>query len=102
MRKVECIEGNLQLTDLDPIVVASAQSPTCLHLQLQCNERLLFHRLPELEGLWLGFASPNAHSEAFFLRFVASGPSHQARPLHHSAAPSDQHLQRSKGDHWCL
>jgi len=65
--------GNYQLVAMCPIVVASAQNLTKLHLYVQCSEQLLAYMLslvPDLEELTLGLASPNALSEAFFRAFT--------------------------------
>jgi hypothetical protein len=73
--------GNLQLANVQPIVAASAQSLTCLHLQVRCSEQFLVNILglvPVLEELWLGLTSPRALSTAFFLAFVARGPNASA------------------------
>jgi len=74
--------GNLQLLILQPIVFASAQSLTHLSLQVQCSERLLasmLARIPALEFLWLGLASPHALSKTFFKTFVCRHPIANAR-----------------------
>ena len=67
--------GNLQLVAMGPIIIASAQNLTYLHLQVQCSERLLVYMLgllPALYWLSLGLASPNALSEVFFRAFTAT------------------------------
>ena len=73
--------GNLQLANVQPIITASAQSLTCLHLQVMCSERFLVNVLglvPALEELYLGLTSPRALSTAFFQAFVAGGPNASA------------------------
>ena len=66
--------GNLQLAALHHIL--ASQSLTCLHLQIQCSEKLLVHMLrfvPALEELWMGLSSPHALSSTFFLAFAVGG-----------------------------
>ena len=68
--------GNLQFMALLPIF-STAQSLTDLHLQVQCNEKVLVYMLrlsPALEKLWLGLSFPHALSKAFFQGFVARRP----------------------------
>ena len=79
--------GNLQLSMMQPIFTASAQSLTSLRLQVKCSERFLANMLrliPALGDLWLGLTSPHALSESFFLEFAErpnvnamTGPSSQ-------------------------
>lgn len=79
--------GNLQLVILHP-TFSTAQSMTCLHLQVLCSETLLAHMLrlvPTLEELWLGLANPHMLSKAFFLAFVSGGTGVGA-----PSAPSNQ------------
>ena len=70
--------GSLQLAAVNHILAASAQSLTRLHLDVQCSEQLLIYilrLLPNLEFLWLGLASPDALSAAFFQAFIVGRPS---------------------------
>jgi len=69
--------GNPQLAALYPLLAASSESLTTLQLHVQCSERLLVEMLrclPALEKLWLGLASPNALSEAFFHAMILREP----------------------------
>lgn len=91
--------GNLQLANVQPIVLANAQSLTCLYLQVQCSEQLLANMLglvPVLEVLWLGLASPYAISKAFFKAFVSMDPTSgtRLRRSTQAAAPLCGGLQR--------
>ena len=70
--------GDVHLLAVHHILAASAQSMTRLHLDVQCSEQLLVYilrLLPNLDYLWLGLASPNALSEAFFQAFILGWPS---------------------------
>ena len=67
--------GNPQLILLCPIVAASAQELTMLHLEVRCSGNLLLHVLslvPALDWLSLRLVSPDALSEGFFRAFVAT------------------------------
>ena len=91
--------GNLQLANVQPVVLATAQSLTCLYLQVQCSEQLLANMLglvPALEILWLGLASPYVISKAFFKAFVSKDPTSctRLRRLTQAAAPLCTGLRR--------
>ena len=80
--------GDPQLVSMCPIVFASAQSVTTLHLQVQCSEKLLvlaLSPLGALDELVLRLASPHTLSETFFRAFIATrsnadGPCELATP----------------------
>ena len=66
--------GNPQLASLCPIVAATPQTLTVLHLDVKCSDHVLVCLLglaPALEELWLGLAHPNALSKTFFQAFIA-------------------------------
>jgi len=87
--------GGLQLAGLHHIF--SAQSLTCLHLEIKCSERLLAYMLglvPCLEELWMGLSSPHALSSAFFLAFAAGGPNASEKPSSQTLAPLCRQLRK--------
>jgi hypothetical protein len=89
--------GNLELAALYPIF--AAQSLTCLHLQIKCNEQLLVYVLglvPTLEELWIGLSGPHALSSAFFLGFAAGGQNTSAviGPSNQAIAPLCRKLKK--------
>jgi hypothetical protein len=75
---VECLEGRCSSFSCAPHTCCQCTEPDCLHLDVQCSEQLLVYilrLLPNLEYLWLGLASPDALSEAFFQAFILGPPS---------------------------
>jgi len=87
--------GSLQLAALHHIF--SAQSLTCLHLEIKCSERLLVYMLglvPSLEELWMGLSSPHALSSAFFLAFAAGGRNASEKPSRQTLAPLCRQLRK--------
>jgi len=87
--------GSLQLAALHRIF--SAQSLTCLHLEIKCSERLLAYMLglaPSLEELWMGLSSPHALSSAFFLAFAAGGHNASANLSSEGLAPLCRQLRK--------
>ena len=86
--------GTLQLAALHRIF--AAQSLTCLHLEIQCSERLLAYMLrlvPALEELYMGLSSPHALSSAFFLAFAAGGHNEHSGPSDQTVAPFGRKLR---------
>ena len=87
--------GTLQLVATHPIF--SAQSLTCLRLEIKCSGRLLAYMLrlvPALEELWMGLSSPHALSSAFFLAFAAGGHNASAGPLGQTVSPLCRKLRK--------
>ena len=69
--------GNRQLMAICPLVVASAEGLTKLHLYVRCSEQLLtcmLRLVPALEVLEIGLDSPHALSETFFQAFIIIRP----------------------------
>ena len=97
--EVQCGEsrkwsGDLQLAALR--FIFTAQSLTCLQLEIRCSEQLLAYMLrlvPALEELWLGLLSPHALSSAFFLAFAAGGRIAIAGPSVQTIAPLCRQLK---------
>ena len=69
--------GNRQLMAICPLVIASAEGLTELHLYVRCSEQLLtcmLRLVPTLKVLELGLDSPHALSETFFQAFIIIRP----------------------------
>ena len=87
--------GNLQLIRLHPIF--TAQSLTCLHMEIKCSERLLTYMLglvPALEELWMRLSSPHALTTAFFLALAAGGHKANAGPSSQMIIPLGRKLRK--------
>ena len=87
--------GDLQLIRLHPIF--TAQSLTCLHMEIKCSERLLTYMLrlaPALEELWMRLSSPHALSTSFFLALAAGGHKANTGPSSRTIIPFGRKLKR--------